>query len=91
VFAKLSNPEPVEGKTTSRTPFTSEHAAPPDGQGDEVWMALCGQAAVEQDPKRLLDLVREINRLLEARKQRLDGAGVNHRSSPSSPLNSDKK
>jgi hypothetical protein len=35
------------------------------------WVALCAQAAVEQDPKKLLDLVREINRLLEARKKRL--------------------
>jgi hypothetical protein len=37
----------------------------------ERWVALCAQAAVEQDPKKLLDLVSEINRLLEARKKRL--------------------
>ena len=34
-------------------------------------MALCAQAAVEQDPKRLLELVKQINRLLGARRQRL--------------------
>jgi hypothetical protein len=34
-------------------------------------MALCERAAVEQDPKRLLELVSEINRLFEAREKRL--------------------
>jgi hypothetical protein len=37
----------------------------------ETWISLCAQAAVEQDPKRLLDLVSEINRLLDARRKRL--------------------
>jgi hypothetical protein len=37
----------------------------------ERWIALCAQAAVEQDPKKLLELVSEINRLLDARKKRL--------------------
>jgi hypothetical protein len=47
-------------------------SAPSDkAQSGETWMALCGQAAVEQDPKRLLELVSEINRLLYARKKRL--------------------
>lgn len=31
---------------------------------DERWRELCAQAAVEQDPKRLLELVTEITRLL---------------------------
>ena len=31
---------------------------------DERWRKLCAQAAVEQDPKRLLELVTEITRLL---------------------------
>jgi hypothetical protein len=31
----------------------------------EHWKELCALAAVEQDPKRLLELVNEINRLLE--------------------------
>ncbi len=34
-------------------------------------MELCAQAAIEQDPDRLLMLVREINRLLEEKEQRL--------------------
>lgn len=34
-------------------------------------MELCEQAAVEQDPKKLLKLVREINRMLEEKRARL--------------------
>lgn len=37
----------------------------------ETWIALCAQAAVEQDPRKLLELVSEINRLLDVRKKRL--------------------
>jgi hypothetical protein len=42
-------------------------------QGDtaERWRKLCEQAAIEQDPKKLLELAEEINRLLEAKEQRL--------------------
>jgi hypothetical protein len=42
-------------------------------QSGETWIALCERAAVEQDPKKLLELVSEINRLFEAREKRLDG------------------
>lgn len=31
---------------------------------EERWRQLCAQAAVEQDPKKLLELVAEITRLL---------------------------
>jgi CheY-like chemotaxis protein len=37
------------------------------------WQALCEQAAVEQDPARLLELVREINDLLSKKQERLEG------------------
>jgi len=37
----------------------------------ELWMTLCEQAAVEQDPLRLLELVTEINDLLEQKERRL--------------------
>lgn len=43
-------------------------------------MELCAQAAVEQDPDRLLILVHEINRLLEEKERRLKQRG-----SPSGP------
>ncbi len=34
-------------------------------------MQLCAQAAVEQDPKKLMELVHEINELLEQKERRL--------------------
>lgn len=37
----------------------------------ERWMKLCEQAAIEQDPKKLLELVREINDLLAKKQDRL--------------------
>jgi hypothetical protein len=65
----------------SLTPSTDEplgtngSAVSLKGQTAESWVALCAQAAVEQDPKRLLELVKEINRLLDARRQRLFNEG----------------
>ena len=38
------------------------------------WRKLCEQAAVEQDPQKLLELAREINRMLEEKEQRLTQA-----------------
>jgi hypothetical protein len=40
-----------------------------EDQTKERWYQLCGQAAVEQDPKKLLALVTEINSLLDMRGQ----------------------
>lgn len=37
-------------------------------QRKEAWLKLCEQAAVEQDPEKLLALTREICRLLEERE-----------------------
>jgi hypothetical protein len=37
----------------------------------ERWRELCNRAALEQDPKKLLDLAAEINRLLKEKEQRL--------------------
>jgi hypothetical protein len=39
----------------------------------ERWMDLCRQAAVEQDPDKLLALVQEIDRLLAEKSNRLLG------------------
>jgi hypothetical protein len=41
------------------------------GETEEQWRELCTRAVVEQDPRRLLDLITEINRLLAAKEQRL--------------------
>ena len=37
----------------------------------ERWLQLCEQAAVEQDPERLLKLVDEISRMLDEKNRRL--------------------
>ncbi len=41
------------------------------GEKKERWMELCEQAANEQDSEKLIELAREIDRLLEEKKQRL--------------------
>jgi hypothetical protein len=48
------------------------------GSNDDRWKQLCEQAAKEQDPKKLVQLVKEINDLLEAKRKRLneDGAKI---------------
>ena len=42
-------------------------------ENKERWKLLCEQAAVEQDPQKLLELTREINDLLLRKQRRLDG------------------
>jgi len=34
-------------------------------------MHLCEQAAIEQDPQKLMELINEINRILEEKERRL--------------------
>jgi len=41
------------------------------GEKLEQWRQLCELAAVEQDPEKLLALVKEINRLLDVKEKRL--------------------
>jgi hypothetical protein len=41
------------------------------GEAGERWRELCQQAVVEQDSQKLLQLIREINQLLEAKDRRL--------------------
>jgi hypothetical protein len=40
----------------------------------EIWMELCELAAQEKDPKRLMALIAEIDRLLEAKHQQVPKA-----------------
>jgi hypothetical protein len=40
-------------------------------QDKERWQELCAQAAEEQDPVRLMKLVKEINELLDEKEKRL--------------------
>jgi len=73
VFTDPEDFKHADGKTSGSETTRAEHSAASDGKppAGETWVALCAQAAVEQDPKRLLALVSEINRLLDARKKRL--------------------
>ena len=41
------------------------------GENAERWLRLCEQAAVEQDPHKLMELINEINRLLSEKEDRL--------------------
>jgi hypothetical protein len=41
------------------------------GAKKERWMELAEQAAVEEDPEKLLVLIRELNDLLEEKEKRL--------------------
>ena len=41
------------------------------GELRERWQKLCEQAAEEQDPQRLMELIEEINQLLETKEERL--------------------
>jgi 7,8-dihydro-6-hydroxymethylpterin-pyrophosphokinase len=43
----------------------------PGMKDQEHWKNLCAQAAVEQDPEKLMELVEEINRLLKEKEARL--------------------
>jgi hypothetical protein len=42
------------------------------GANKELWKRLCEQAAVEQDPQKLLELAKQINDLLLGKRHRLD-------------------
>jgi len=44
------------------------------GETKERWLVLCEQATVEQDPAKMIQLIREINDLLEAKQQRVSAA-----------------
>ena len=40
---------------------------------DELWKSLCEEASTEQDPERLLELVREVNRLIDEKRLGVHG------------------
>jgi hypothetical protein len=41
------------------------------GEIKERWRELCEQASVEKDPKKMMELVPEINRLLNEKRGRI--------------------
>ena len=42
------------------------------GKVKEDWMLVCEKVAIEQDPERMLVLVRELNRMLDLKEERLE-------------------
>jgi hypothetical protein len=42
-----------------------------DMEDKKKWMELCEQASTEQDPKKLLELIAEIIRLLDEKEKQL--------------------
>ena len=44
------------------------------GKNKERWEELCELASKEQDPTKLIELMKEIDRLLEIKLNRLKGA-----------------
>jgi hypothetical protein len=51
--------------------FARTEASTMRGKTKELWEQFCEQAAVEQDPEKLIQLVKEINRMLEEKETRL--------------------
>lgn len=47
------------------------------GATKERWVSLCEQAAIEQDPERLMKLITEIDRLLSEKQERLENKRAN--------------
>jgi hypothetical protein len=66
----LTNPTLIKGHLRFSSAILALLMAEP---AKERWVVLCEQAAVEKDPDKLLELIREINRLLAERDARLRG------------------
>ena len=61
----------VRGKTRAFKSCEGKEGVMPDKQ---KWLKLCEQAAVEQDPEKLLALVEQIDALLQIEEDRLRGS-----------------
>jgi len=57
------------------------------GEKRERWMELCAQAAEEQDPKKLMKLIAEIDRMLSEKQERLGALRSGKTSEESSAKN----
>ena len=60
-----------------------------EGEAKELWMVLCEQVVVEQDPDRFARIVKEINQLLEAKAARLSALRRLHE--PPTPASPDRE
>jgi hypothetical protein len=84
-LACLSSPSKLLNDLTLGTPLklsrmadghSPEYGVVMKGKDKENWMHLCEQAASEQDGAKLMELVAEINRLLDAKQHRLDAQRI---------------
>src|ERR1700722_3787512 len=65
---------PVRSERYSGTQPIGESMA---GDEDKTWRDLCERAQTEHDPKKLIQLIEEINRLLQEREVRLRAERLN--------------
>jgi hypothetical protein len=59
------------GLVSAALAFPRTEASAMRGKTKELWEQFCEQAAVEQDPEKLVQLAKEINRMLEEKETRL--------------------
>lgn len=59
-------------QSVGMTDFTDWRLHAMRGKVKEDWMQLCEQIAIEQDTDQMIKLVRELNRMLEEKEQRLE-------------------
>ena len=58
------------GLVSAALAFARTEASAMKGKTKELWEQFCERAAVEQDPEKLVQLVKEINRMLEEKEAR---------------------
>jgi hypothetical protein len=59
-------------QSVGTTKFTDWRLRAMQGKVKEDWIQLCEQVAIEKDPERMLELVRELNRMLEEKENRFE-------------------
>jgi hypothetical protein len=59
-------------QSVGMTKFTDWRPHAMQGKVKEDWMHLCEQIAVEKDTERMIKLVRELNRMLDEKEERLE-------------------
>jgi putative protein kinase ArgK-like GTPase of G3E family len=82
--ARLGTPPYRHPSASLRVQVSTYQDKRPEMKGErgERWQALCSQAAQEQGPDRLMELIRKMNELLDEKEERLKRE--NHRKRPRS-------
>jgi hypothetical protein len=58
-------------QSVGMTEFTDWRPHAMQGKVKEDWMLVCEQVAIEQNPERMMALLRELNRMLDEKEERL--------------------